>query len=46
MGWGDFHSGGLNRCGRGTWTCGLILRIFGVIRAKVVEKLKIRRCSG
>ena len=42
MGWSGFHSGGMNGCGGSTWTNLLVLRRFGMERAKVVEKLEIR----
>ena len=43
MEWSGLHNGGMNGCGGSTWTSKLILSKLGMKRAKVMEKLKIRR---
>ena len=45
MTYGDLNSSGLDGCGRCTWASDLILSRSGVVGAKVMEKLKFRRCS-
>ena len=42
MRWSGLHSGGVNGCGRSTWTNRLILIRFGMERAEVMEKMKIK----
>ena len=43
MKWSGFNSGCVDGGGRGTWTSKLILSRIGIKRAKVMEKLKVRR---
>ena len=42
---GDLNSGGLDGCGGCTWASDLILSRFGMVGAKVMEKLKVGRCG-
>ena len=45
MSWSGLHSGGVNGCGRSTWTSKLIMSKLEVKGAKVMEKLEIRWCG-
>ena len=43
MKWSGLHSGCVDGDGRGTWNKKLILSRLGIERAKVMEKLQVRR---